>query len=182
MSDYLTTPGAAMTRKEREFIREVSERADLAFPKVDVLTFVNIGIEYGASLHCLRAGSERAAIIGIDLNTEKLVGNPRALLWRRDSTRLQTLAEFDGPIHLVLVDGGHDYTTVLADATLWTSQIPIGGYVIFHDYHNLQTMEILRKGIARVGEAIDVWVSEVTQHSWRDLVAPDSLRVLERLS
>ncbi len=182
MSNYLTTPGAAMTKKEREIIRKVAAKAHRVFDSESVLTFVNIGVEYGASLHCLRAGSDKATIFGIEKAKSKLIGDPRAMVIRADSTDLTTVAQVEGPVHVLLIDGGHEYDIVLDDATLWAPKVPIGGFVIFHDYHNIQTAEILKSGVAQVAPAADKWVSEVTEHSWRDLVTHDSLRVLERLT
>ncbi len=181
MSNYLTTPGAALTKREREVIRKVAAKADTIFESAEPLRFVNIGVEYGASLHCLRAGSERAAITGVDKDITKFVGTPQAFLMQGDSTDPATVAKVESPIHVLLVDGGHEYHTVLTDLTLWAYKVPLRGFVICHDYHNIQTSEILRHGIAEVGPAVDRWIASVTKLSWRDLVAHDSLRVFERV-
>lgn len=70
MTDYLTARGW-LSPVEREALKAAASyaAARFLFPN-----FVNIGVEYGASLHCLRAGSQVARIIGVDLDTSKMEG------------------------------------------------------------------------------------------------------------
>jgi hypothetical protein len=41
--------------------------------------------------------------------------------------------EWDGPIHVLFIDGDHSYPTVKADIEKWTLFVPVGCVVIFHD-------------------------------------------------
>ncbi|MBD3268499.1 hypothetical protein GF373_17665 [bacterium] len=112
----------------RDLAKEVAERFD-SRPM-----FVNIGVSWGATLHCLRAGAPGAKLIGIDIDLEhrKLHGDPKAILIEGDSNTL--CARFGSKIHFLLVDGGHDYDTVKNDIIGWTPKVVPGGVVAFHDY------------------------------------------------
>ena len=41
---------------------------------------------------------------------------------------------WQGPIHLLFIDGDHSYEAVKADIEKWTPFVPFGGVVLFHDY------------------------------------------------
>jgi predicted O-methyltransferase YrrM len=41
--------------------------------------------------------------------------------------------EWEGPIHVLFIDGAHDYVSVKADIEKWTPFIVPGGFVLFHD-------------------------------------------------
>lgn len=176
MVDYLTTLGAAMTKKEREILVDVASRAEKRFGKPRI---VNIGVEYGASLHCLRFGSPRADLYGIDLDCSKLIGDPRAFLITGNSSNFMIKERIPTPFHVLFIDGDHSYSGVLSDGRLWTPDVEVGGFVICHDYVNIQTMEILRNGIKDVRPATDKWIEE-SAYTWEKLPSEDSLLVLER--
>jgi len=40
-----------------------------------------------------------------------------------------------GPIHVLFIDGDHEYSAVKADILKWVDFVPRGGVVLFHDYY-----------------------------------------------
>ena len=128
---YLTAEGDALSMKERVFIRDMARKVVKRFGKDALL--VNIGVHRGGTLWCLRAGSGPGVrIIGIDINAESWPGDWEFL--HGDSRRVHE--DIEGPIHLLLVDGDHDYYGVRADIENWTPKVAEGGLVLFHDYGN----------------------------------------------
>ncbi len=82
---------------------------------------------------------------------------------------------FKGPVHLLFVDGSHEYEDVKADITNWTPHIPLGGTVAFHDYApEPQDAERL----AGVRQAIDGWRSD----SWQEVNQTMSIVVFRRVA
>jgi len=126
---YLEALGAQVTRGEREYIKACAE--SVLYPSAP--TFVNIGVMWGCSVHCLRAGHPTATIYALDikysweikykdeLNVTWLTGDSRTYVWT-------------APIDLLLIDGDHHYETVAADIANWVPHVPVGGLVLFHDY------------------------------------------------
>ena len=178
MVNFLTTPGAAMTVRERLFLNTLAEDVAERFACPLIL---NIGVEYGASIHCFHAGAPEAEIIGIDLNNSKMIANPGAALITADSTADSTQRLLEGEISLLLVDGGHTHDVVLQDATKWGARVAVGGVIVFHDYTDIQTMEILKNMIKGVRPAVDEWFQKVTRYDWDELPAPDSMKAWRRV-
>ena len=68
MIDYMNAKGY-IKPEEREMLYDVARET---VPISGVI--VNIGVEYGASMACLRAGNVDAWIIGIDIDMSKYIG------------------------------------------------------------------------------------------------------------
>ena len=154
-----------LSEAERYALVEWAAQADNQFraPR-----FVNIGVEYGASLHCLRAASHAAQLYGIDLDNTKLEGDPRAELITGDSGSLAVVSQVAPPVHLLLIDGGHDLQTVQQDIALWVPKVVREGLILFHDY---STWELHLE----VKQAVDEWAKGTP---WACHVAQvDTLRV-----
>lgn len=137
---------------------------------------VNIGVSWGASLHCLRAGAPRARLIGVDVDFETRPVRRKDLL--RDVEFVQadsTQYRMEGPAHLVFVDGGHDYRTVQGDIANWTPRIPAGGILIFHDY--APSARDARR-LAGVRQAVDEWRNE----KWEETDQAKSVVAFRRLA
>jgi len=45
--------------------------------------------------------------------------------------------EWEGDIHALFIDGAHGYADVKKDFFRWSPFIPVGGYILFHDYEGL---------------------------------------------
>jgi len=62
MADYLQVPGAQVTPAERQFIHDLAAQ----YNRPDAV-LVNIGIMWGCTLWCLRAGAPAARLYGVDI-------------------------------------------------------------------------------------------------------------------
>ncbi|MBD3251132.1 hypothetical protein GF380_01520 [Candidatus Uhrbacteria bacterium] len=168
--DYLTVPGAQVTQAERKRIKDMA-----GLHPNGVL--VNIGIMWGCTLWCLRAGAPKARLYGIDIAPWKWEIKYKdeldAILWAGDSHVVHK--DFNDDINVLLIDGDHHYNSVQRDIAGWVPKCK--GHVIFHDYaptpNNLKQFPEL----AGVRKAVDEWF--VTQVGWVERPAPDSLRIFE---
>jgi len=175
--DYLNCPGAQLTTSERVFLRDQAARVwrDCGAPTV----IVNIGVMWGASIVCLRMGAPTARIYGVDIDFDTYPAKCSGFVpLEGDSTKLHE--GFEGPVHLLFVDGDHHYDTVAKDIAGWVPKVPVGGIVIFHDYrptaHNLKQFPELR-GVKR---AVDEWAEAALGDDWTKLPCPDSLAAFRR--
>jgi len=120
--------------KERIFFRDVAAEVTKKFPH-EQITIVNIGIWRGASMHCFRIGAPEAKLVGIDVMgahsfvTPGLTDFLNAEIIKRNSN----FVAWSDPIHLLFVDGGHEFETVLGDIMLYCPYVVSGGVAVFHD-------------------------------------------------
>lgn len=139
-SNYKETP-AHLTPPEREWLVEIAKEVWCRFPGRGPTApmFVHIGVMYGGSLHCSRAGAPDCLIVGVDLDVSKLQGNPQAILLQGDSMQLGWY--FWSPIHFLFMDGAHDWPSILLDIEAWARSVVPGGVMAFHDadYHHVTT-------------------------------------------
>jgi len=186
---YLTCPGAQLTEKEREYLKSAAEYASKNFTDP---TFVNLGVMWGASMHCLRAGSKDAFLVGVDIdfNTPK-VKEPELL---GENCRLDNYdsalhgMQWHSPVHIVFVDADHRYEAVKADIEAWSRHVVSGGLMIFHDYAPTQQNLDAFPHIAGVRKAVNEWyeVEGIFDNDWKKSdtglpVPPDSLFVARKL-
>jgi hypothetical protein len=134
-------------------------------------TYVNIGVEYGASLHCLRAGDPEATLVGIALDISQLEGDPGAQLWMGDSAAYGRRVRRH--VHLVFVDGDHHRPGVDDDLRYWSRHIVPGGLLLVHDYSTWVHH-------ADVVAAVDEWHA-AHREDWEPLPTVDTLRTFQRL-
>jgi hypothetical protein len=131
--NILSMPFSALTWDERKWLRDAARETEGEFGPGSVM--VNIGVEHGCSLHCLRAGAPTAAIYGIDIDNSLLIGEPGVHLITGDSNDIcQAFGKF---VHLLFVDGGHDYETVWGDLEGWSPLVVSGGLMVLHDYYDV---------------------------------------------
>jgi cephalosporin hydroxylase len=178
MTGYLEARGW-LSAAEREAL--VALAAEVAARFAPAPTLVNIGVEYGASLHCLRAGAPGAQLVGVDLDCTRLVGHvdaTRTHLIAGDSAaagrawRAWAQERLGAPaVHLVFVDGGHTRDAVHADIVAWTPHLAPGGLLAFHDYSDLPMH-------AGVVAAVDAWVARTRR--WTERPPVGTLRVFQR--
>jgi hypothetical protein len=171
--DWKTTTGAVMTDDERVWLFDRS--ADLHEAKRDAL-IVHIGTEYGASLHCSRAGAPDARLVGVDLDNSKFIG--RAGVEFITGASNEVSFSFHDKIDFLFVDGGHEYPEIRADHVCWLGKVAPGGIVAFHDYD--QTEEMLEKcpWVVDVKRAVDEWHWADT--TWEEIEGADSIRAFRR--
>ena len=174
--DYKTARGW-LTANERQAL------VDLAKGKQVI---VNIGVEYGASLHCLHQGSPSALIVGVDIDISKAeVDDLPVVLIEVDSH--EYAKAWDREIDLLLVDGDHTYEGVKADLA-WLDWLSIGGIVVFHDCYDWppsppKTVHGVCPG---VNVAVEEWavayngMPTVTLSSWQEHMPIDTMRIFTR--
>jgi len=174
MIDYKTAYGQVLLADEREYLKAAAERMQAKFGKP---TIVNIGVFRCASMYCLRAGSSKARIIGVDIKScdVPIDATLKAEFIIADSAKCHV--RVTSPVHLLFIDGDHRYGAVKADLEGWASKIPPGGLVILHDYAPLPEHMVLQPVLEGVRRAVDEWAART---SWERLSAPDSLAVFRR--
>ena len=133
----------------------------------EIPTIVNIGVEYGASLACLRAGAPHANIYGIDIDISKAVDNYYCKLVEADSGLFvrEWVAEsglrhaFEWPIDVLFVDGDHTYEGVVRDLR-WMKYVRAAGYAIFHDCYDYDDPSVVHKLVPGVNKAVQEWAEQ----------------------
>jgi hypothetical protein len=137
---------------------------------------INVGIEYGASLVCLRQGNMTSTITAIDLigdaKLDAVIPGPLIIV-KGDSTILGRLWK-PQTASLAFIDGGHDSATVAKDALLWANAIAPGGYLLFHDTAQSPAQD-------DVNRAVSEWFNEAGNHYFRERAQVDSIRWFERI-
>jgi hypothetical protein len=167
--------GEMLRPRERELLYELARytMATFEYPVV-----VNIGVSWGASVHCLYAGSGGAYILAIDIDYEtRPVKHPELLGGVEFVEADSTTFEYDVPVHLAFVDGGHDYRTVKADIENLVPHIPLGGVIAFHDYAPAPRDA---KRLAGVKRAVDEWRDEAGK-TWALRWAAGSIVAYQRV-
>ena len=174
MADYKTVWGAQLTGPEREHIKACVE---LLAKDKPTLTAVNIGIMWGGTMWCIRAGAPHAQLYGVDITPDKWKITERealaATIIQGDSRICHQ--DFEAPIDYLLIDGDHHYATVKADIAGWVPKCR--GIVTFHDYAPTELNMRQFPELEGVKRAVDEWFS--TQVGWVELPAPDSLRTFQ---
>lgn len=148
--------------------------------------FVNIGVEYGASLACLRAGRPEADIRGLDIDLSKVVDDYGCRLFRIDS-RIYLAAinkQWQG-IDIVFVDGDHGYDGVWADIG-YANHIHVNGYIIFHDCYDWPPAppKTIHSKCPGINRAVSQWYSDINgiDKDWQELEPVDSMRIFKRIA
>ena len=176
---WRTAPGAALTQAERRWLRHAAGNVARLFGPH--CTIVNIGVEHGASIHCLRAGAPDARIIAVDVDLERIPPKRpdlmRAELVQGDSR--EVWRDYEGlEVALLFVDGGHEYEIVKADAANWGPSVQVGGVMAFHDYAP-RPADLERWGLGGVRRAVDEWAEG--NRRWAKIPVVDSLAAFLRI-
>lgn len=179
--DYMHSKGW-LKDAERELLFELASR----LPGNAVI--LNIGVEYGASLACLRAGNPTALIYGVDLDCSKAVSNYGCYLMQLDShamvkdwITLQKLGDFDRQLDLIFVDGDHGELGVLLDAK-FADFLPVGGWILFQDCFDWEDTSIVHQVCPGVNAAVDKWSSrEDIKQEFEELPSVETTRVFRRV-
>lgn len=162
MDDYfLKVKGDKVLRDERLLIHRLAGEVFRCFGEHTVI--VNIGVNAGASCHCLYAGAPQARHIAIDINLGRPLDAAHMLTEVEFVQADSNIYEFEGPVHLLFVDGCHRYDVANGDVVAWTPRIAIGGAIMFHDYAPaLEDIAKLGHQIAGVRQAVDEWQARET--------------------
>jgi len=172
---WRTARGEFLKLDERLLLRRLARNIAGRFNNP---TIINIGVSWGASVHCLYAGAPNTNIVGIDIDyltrpvrgAEYLPINVNFII--ADSARLK----YDEPVHLVFVDGDHSYNGVKGDIDNWSPRVVAGGLMVFHDY-NPQPKDAER--LAGVKQAIDEWYNQA--QGWREVDTTRSIITFRRV-
>lgn len=163
--------GERITPPERQLLFDLAQRTVERF---DHPLIVNIGVSWGASLHCLVAGAPYARHMAIDIDYERRpVHGIEILSTVEFITGNSQVMPISDPVHLVFVDGDHSYSGVLSDIIAWTPVV--GGVIAFHDY---KPQERDKRRLAGVRRAVD----EIYRGGgWRLCGAAGSVMAFERV-
>lgn len=170
--DYRTAKGW-LKDNERQLLFELSSqlRADAVL--------LNIGIEYGASLACLRAGNPTATIYGVDLDITKAVSSYECILIGEDSHQL--VKEWNRPLDLIFVDGDHGELGVALDAG-FADSLKVGGWILFQDVFDWLDHSIIHQVCPGVYAAVEKWFARPDiKQEFEELPSVDTTRVFRRV-
>jgi len=146
-------------------------------------TIINIGVEYGASLVCLRHGNPTARIIGIDIDISKCQATTTQLV-EMDSGALgrawEQYTEYS-EIDLLFVDGDHSYEGVVRDL-VWTTYVRPGGYILFHDCYDWPPSppKTVHTTCPGVNKAVEEWL-QANQEIVVEQNYVDTTRIFRRI-
>ncbi len=179
---YKTAKGW-LTKDEREALVKYSKDTRTNLGSGERATIVNIGVEYGASLVCLRHGNPIARIIGVDIDLSKNQATTIELV-KMDSGKFGLEWMFHSShreIDLLFVDGDHSYEGVVRDL-VWTTYVRPSGYVIFHDCYDWppsppKTEHHICPG---VNKAVEEWFS-ANEHIFTERDHIDTMRIFRRV-
>ncbi|NIM55131.1 MAG: hypothetical protein GTO15_10995 [Pseudomonas stutzeri] len=170
--DWMAMPGMKILPTERQLLYDLAAEVCARFG--DETVIVNIGVARGASLHCLYAGAPEARHVAVDIdlgrypcvNKDALEG----VEFVQADSNLYGL-EFEAPVHLLFVDGCHEFHVVSTDILAWLPHIPVGGVAAFHDY-NPSPEDLARLGakLRGVRWAVRRWYVLAQGWAWHDVV------------
>ena len=172
MIDYLNADGY-LTQDERQNL------FDLAASVPGNAVIINIGVEKGASVACLRAGNKTAHLYAIDIDMSKADFDISAKYIEEDSGLLSKTFPPAWWIDLLFIDGDHSYAGIMRDLS-WVPLVKIGGYVLFHDCYDWPPAE--PKTVHQICPGINRAVSEWYARSmdWNELDFINTTRVFKR--
>ena len=189
---YKQAYGAMVTSKERELLKALAEKS---CERYDQPVIVNIGVFCACTMHCFRAGCERAILIGVDndyktrqierkneLNAIFIEGDSREVHREFEVTvkdEEHGILYKTDKVDLLLFDGDHRYLTVKRDVEGWTPHVSVNGIIAFHDYNVKEENIKWDPALPGVRKAVDEWFS-VNNLYWRELEGADSIRVFQR--
>lgn len=142
---------------------------------------VNIGVEYGASMVCLRAGNASAWIVGIDIDMSKYEGPRDERMLLIEAKSISTYRFWRVGIDLLFVDGDHGYQGVIDDI-LWARYVKPNKRAIFQDCYDWDIdPPVPHKICPGVNAAVSEWKSKWAKNiPWRELDYVGSSRIFLR--
>ncbi len=169
---YKTVKGWSVTKAERAWLYDAAKIIEKQFPEPVI---VNIGVLFGATMHCLRAGASSARLFGVDIKLYPLRREKElnATIIKGNSNTCHT--KFQDKIHFLFIDGDHRYKGVKADIVGWSPKVAVGGMIAFHDY------ESTLPHVVGVKKAVNEWKALERKH-WKQLQTVDSVCTFKRIS
>ena len=171
---YLEAKGW-LTANERQLLSDLAEDVPL---KGHIL---NIGIEYGASIHCIRAGNAKTFITASDLEGREKLDKLAPLVNWMQADSGEVARFWNEPVDLVFVDGDHSYKGVTRDLE-FAHHVSVDGVIAFHDCYSWEgPPKTVHKICPDVNKAVQEWY-DAHGESWRELEPVDSIRYFERVA
>jgi len=170
--DYKNAKGW-LTSEETEWLFQAAQ----SLP--DNATILNIGVEYGKSLACLRAGNLTSRIIGVDLDINKVLGNGYDCALVQIDSALYFEAWHD-PIDLIFVDGDHGYNGVMLDSR-FAQWLPVGGVIAFQDCFDWEDYTKIHALCPGVNVAVQDWF-DAHRFEFDELESVGTTRISRRVS
>jgi len=165
--------GAVLLISERKWLKWTATTISQRF---EHSTIVNLGVFQCASMYCLRAGAPKARIIGIDITPSPLPIHEELRAEFIIANSQVCHVNFKDPIHLLFIDGDHDYKAVVGDIAGWVPKVVPGGIVAFHDYAP-SPKQLIKHKLQGVKRAIDEWNAKA---EWVRLPVVGSLAAFQR--
>jgi len=159
-----------LTPGERNLLKDLASKSSKHI--------INIGVEFGASVVCLRAGNYNVPITAIDLIGSDKLDSANFTYLKQFKQPVQflkgdsgTLAHtWDKPIDLIFIDGDHTTGGVLRDC-VFAQYLEKDGIICFHDCYNSPAASAVNKGVSK-------WFGESINFVEEELV--DSIRTFRR--
>ena len=162
-SEYWTKArGEKILPIERSLLYSMAEYVSETF---DDPTIVNIGVSWGASVHCLHAGAPSARLVAIDIDLETRPVQGLELLEGVEFIKAESGPYglgFVNEVYMIFFDGNHTYNGVKEDIHGWLPRIPLGGIIAFHDYAPAKRDQERLKGVR---QAVEDWYKQ-TDGKW----------------
>lgn len=182
MKNFYKTAKGWLTLNERDWLYHLASQS-----KVCIL---NIGVEYGASVVCLRAGNNNVPIVAIDLiGSDKLDDENLHYLRRVNLIEILEIGQFGSfpqflkgdsgslahdwnePLDLIFVDGDHTTDGVLRDC-VFAQYLVKDGVICFHDCYNSPMASAVNKSVSK-------WFGSSQDFAEEELV--DSIRTFRKV-
>ena len=159
LPEYAARAKGYLKIEERRKLFELAQ----GVPDSEWHLILNIGIEYGASMICLRAGNKQATLTGIDIDCSKLI-KIKEIDWYgniniREMTSMDAFSAIQQDVEslsLLFIDGDHGYRGVTLD-TLYCDLLEEDGIVMFHDCYDWEEPDKPHRKVPGVMAAVDDW-------------------------
>jgi len=178
--DYYMTAQGWLRADERERLYQLAKDV----PADGMM--LNIGIEFGASMVCLREGSRKALLIGLDIDVSVIQPETKKFLAQFDTVIDEINSqEFLGMIRsfdIIFVDGDHSYDGVKADIALFAPMVKPGGVIAFHDCHAWSDPSVPASDswVEGVNRAVEEWYQSSLGTNWEELPGAGTMRIFRK--
>ena len=168
-----------LTREERDALFFYASK--VCSVRGSETSILNIGVEYGASIVCLRAGCPAGHLVGVDIDLSKREPDIFDMaIWLKEDSR-ETVKRWTAPLDLVFIDGDHSEGGVENDLG-FLPFVRTDGYVLFHDCYDWPPAppKQVHQIFPGINEVVEDWTYEDT-YDWEELGFVNTMRVFQRM-
>jgi predicted O-methyltransferase YrrM len=123
---------------------------------------INIGAAYGTSALAMLEARSDSLIVSIDiidcpeeLKAVRFIKEDRYYFRRGRSQDIGK--DWNTPVDLVFIDGGHTYQDCYEDARIWYKVLKPNGIMAFHDYESqIQILESVKRAVDSVTKVLNL--------------------------